>query len=68
MWERNVGWLTSPCTLTGDQTCNPGMCPDLESNQQNFGLWDDTQPSEPHWSGFNLFLDFFSPIHFFNQN
>ena len=33
-----------------DQTCNPGMCPNRESNQGPFTLQDDTQPTEPHWS------------------
>ena len=27
--------------LTGDQTCNPGMCPDLDLNPQSFGPWGD---------------------------
>ena len=31
--------------------CNPGMCPDQELNQQPFGPWDNTQPTEPHESG-----------------
>ena len=35
---------------TGDLACNQGMCPDWESNQQAFGLWDATQPTEPHQS------------------
>ena len=38
-------------TRTEDQTCNPGMCPDKESNQRNFTQWNDSQPSEPHRSG-----------------
>ena len=33
---------------TGDWTCNLGMCPDQELNLGPFGLWDDTQPTEPH--------------------
>ena len=36
---------------TGDQTHNPGICSDWESNLQPFALWYDTQPAEPHWSG-----------------
>ena len=31
--------------------CNPGMCPDRESNQGPFALWEDAQPTEPHRSG-----------------
>ena len=32
---------------TGDLACNPGMCPDWESNQQPFGLQASTQSTEP---------------------
>ena len=32
------------------------MCPDQESNWQPFALWDDAQPTEPHWSGFTVTL------------
>ena len=31
--------------------CNPGMCPDWELNWRPYALQDDTQPTEPHWSG-----------------
>ena len=31
--------------------CNPGMCPDWESNPWPVGLLDDAQPTEPHQSG-----------------
>ena len=37
--------------LIGDWTCNPGMCPDRELNWKPFPLQDDTQPTEPLWSG-----------------
>ena len=30
--ERNIDWLPLACALTRDQTHNPGMCPDQESN------------------------------------
>ena len=43
MHERNIDWL--PFALAGDQTHNIGMCPDQESNQRPFSLWDDTQPT-----------------------
>ena len=41
MWERNIDWLPVACALAGDQTYNPGMCPDQELNLQSFILWDD---------------------------
>ena len=52
--ERNIDqflfiWLV--CTPTKDWTCNPDICPDLESNWQCFSLQDDTQPTELHQSG-----------------
>ena len=50
MWERNIARAVSK-----DQTRNPGLCPDQESNQQPFALWDDAQPTEPHQSGLELF-------------
>ena len=49
--ERNIDWLPLICALTGDWTCNPGMCADWESNLRPFTLQDDTQPTEPHHSG-----------------
>ena len=33
---------------TGDLAHDPVLCLDEESNQQPCGLWDDTQPTEPH--------------------
>ena len=33
---------------TGDLACNPGMCPDWESNQRHFGWQAGTQSPEPH--------------------
>ena len=32
-------WLVA--SWTKDWTCNPGVYPDLESNQQPFGAWDN---------------------------
>ena len=46
-------------TPTGGQACNPGMCPDWESNQQPFGSWvpqASTQSIEPHHPGQNIFI------------
>ena len=36
---------------TGDLACNPGMCPDWESNWRPFGLQAGTQPTEPPLPG-----------------
>ena len=48
--EQSIG-LPLTHTLTRDQTRNPGMCPDRESNLRPFALQDDTQPTVPQWSG-----------------
>ena len=39
--ERNIDWLPNAGTPTGDLACNPGMCPDWESNWWPFTLRDD---------------------------
>ena len=49
--ERNMGQLSVTWALTREWTCKPGVCPDRESNLRPFGLQDDAQPTEPHWSG-----------------
>ena len=42
-----ASWVPS----SGDLTCNPGMCPVWESNQQPFGSQAGTQSTEPHQPG-----------------
>ena len=43
--ERNINvWLSFACPRHGDLACNPGMCPDWESNCQPFGSQASTQP------------------------
>ena len=55
--ERNINvWLLLTCPLTGDPACNPGMCPDWESNQRPFGSQAGTQSTEPHQPGLNCIL------------
>ena len=48
-------WVASRAPPTGDLACNPGMCPDWESNPQPFGLQAGTQSTEPHQSGWVCF-------------
>ena len=57
MCKTNSDLLPLTRAPTRDETHNPGMCPDLESNQQPFALWDDARPTEPHQSGL-LFMTF----------
>ena len=43
VWENH--WLVASCIpQTRDLACNPGMCPDWESNLQPFSLWDYASP------------------------
>ena len=50
MWERNIDWLPSVCTLTRAQNPSLGMCSDWDSNLQHFSVHDNA-PTEPHWPG-----------------
>ena len=58
--ERNVdvreklNWLPPAHAPTRDWACNPGMCPDQESNRRSFPLRDVTQPTEPCKSGLDI--------------
>ena len=40
----------------GDLACNPGKCPNWESNQGPFGSQADTQSTEPHEPGLKYFF------------
>ena len=43
--ERNMDWLPLIRAPTRDQTRNPGVCPDWESNLQLFGAQGDAPTS-----------------------
>ena len=44
--------MVATCMLpTRDLACNPGMCPDWESNQRPFVLQASAQSTEPHQPG-----------------
>ena len=47
MCERNSDQLPL-MPPNGDLACNPGMCPDWESNQQLFDSQADAQSTKPH--------------------
>ena len=50
---REIHWsVASHMPSTGDLACNPGMCPDWESNQWPFGSQTGTQSTEPHQPGY----------------
>ena len=43
--EGNISmWLPLACPQMGNLACNPGMCPDWETNQQRFGSQASTNP------------------------
>ena len=44
---------------TEDLACNPGMCPDWESNQRPFGSQASAQSTEPHQPGQQTTFDMF---------
>ena len=47
--ERYINvWLALACPPTGDLACNPGICPDWESNHQPFGSQAHAQSTELH--------------------
>ena len=52
--EKNQCVVAAWVPPTADPACNPGMCPDWESNQRPFGLQASAQSTEPHEPG--LFL------------
>ena len=50
--ERNINvWVPLARPLTADLACNPGLCPDQESNQRPFGSQARAQSTEPHRPG-----------------
>ena len=53
---RNIDWSLPPVhALTGEQTCNLGMCPDRESDLQPVSVWDDSQSMEPPGQGYTSY-------------
>ena len=55
MSERNIDWLHLANSPSRDQTCIPGVCPDVKSNLRTFGLWDAAHPTEPYLPGLTFF-------------
>ena len=54
--EKHQCVVVSHIPLTGDLACNPGMCPDWESNLCPFGSQAHAQSTELHQPGPNQFL------------
>ena len=61
--------VASRAPPTGGLACNPGMCPDWESNQQPFGSQACTQSTEPHQPGLQLvhFRSYFKETYYQNK-
>ena len=53
VWEKHRS-VASCMLLPGDLACNPGMCPNWDSNQRPFTSQAGTQPTEPHKPGQKL--------------
>ena len=49
--EKHQRVVASHVPPTGDLACNPGMCPDWESNGWSFASEACTQSTEPHQPG-----------------
>ena len=73
-------WTGDQTVCIRDQTSNPGMCPDWESNSQPLVYGMTLQPTESHWPGqLSFFFCFeqilehceegenFPPLPFFNS-
>ena len=54
--EKHQCVVASHVPPTGDLACNPGMCPDWESNWRPFGSQANTQSTEPHQPGLRFFF------------
>ena len=53
VWEKHRS-VASHMLPNQGPNCNPGLCPDRESNQRHFALRDDSQPTEPHQPGLEV--------------
>ena len=51
--EKHQRVVASHTPHTGDLACNPGMCPDWESNRQPLGLQAHAQSTEQYQPGLN---------------
>ena len=52
--EKNQCVVASRAPPTGDLACNPGVCPDGESNQRPFGSQARTPSTELHQPGLKI--------------
>ena len=63
--------VVASCTPpTRGPACNPGMCPDWESNQRTFGLQASSHSTEPHQPGrkYIKIYNFSKSEHFKKEN
>ena len=61
MGEKYQCVFVSHAPPTGHLACNPGICPDWESNQRPFGAQAHTQSTEPHQPGLEFSFFKFLP-------
>ena len=62
--EKHQCVVASHVPPTGGLACNPGMCPDWESNWRPFGLQASIQSTEPHQSEIIFSFSFLSMVSF----
>ena len=53
--EKHQCVVASSAPSTRGLACNPGMCPDWESNWLPFGSQASAQSTEPHQPGLNFY-------------
>ena len=59
--EKHQCVVASHVSRTGDLACNPGICPDWESNWRSFGSQPGAQSTEPHQPGPGLTFEIRRP-------
>ena len=65
--EKHQCMVASHVSPTGDLACNPGMCPDWESNQPPFALQAHAQSTELHQPGLNFLIEFYNLLKYSSQ-
>ena len=66
--EKHQCVVASLVPPTGDLACNPGMCPDRESNRKPFGSQASAQSTETHHPGLKTHFNFENKTKFADEN
>ena len=68
MGEKHKYTIASHMPPTGDLVCNPGMCPDQESNWQPFASQSSAQSTKPHQPGLSSPFPWGKELHHAQQS